>query len=432
MAILLPIITKVVNSSLFSGIFPDTLKQSIITPVLKKLNLDHNILKHYRPVANIKFLSKVIEKAASCQVGSHIDRNDLGERNQSSYKKFHSTETALLKVKSDFLQYVDDSKSVLLVLLDMSAAFDTVDHPILLQRLRDRFGMCDSVVSWFRSYFENRTTRVSIKNASSHKHILNYSLPQGSIIGPQCFILYISPIGDIIRQIRHHNISFHCYADDIQLYAAFDHKIPGECERTMDRITNCISELNMWMLQNKLQLNQEKTEFFVIAGPRVLNLVSDLQLKLDGKTIKPSISVKNLGVTFDGLMNMSIHISTLCKTINFQIRNLWRIRRFISREACHHAVRALVLSRIDYANSLLFGARQADLKRLQRVQNKAASLVFACGRDGCSADLLHSLHWLQVKDRIHFIVFGNLVHNNRSVVPVLEYRMAGISLDTVF
>ncbi|XP_072024913.1 uncharacterized protein [Amphiura filiformis] len=195
LAILIPIITKVVNSSLFSGTFPDTLKQSIITPVLKKSNLDHNILKHYRPVANIKFLSKVIEKAASCQVGSHIDRNDLGERNQSSYKQFHSTETALLKVKNDLLQYVDDSKTVLLVLLDMSAAFDTVDHPILLQRLRDRFGMCDSVVSWFRSYFENRTTRVSIKNALSNEHVLTYSLPQGSIIGPQGFILYISPIG---------------------------------------------------------------------------------------------------------------------------------------------------------------------------------------------------------------------------------------------
>ena len=114
---LLPILTKVVNSSLTSGTFPDTLKQSIITPVLKKSSLDHNILKHYRPVANIKFISKVIEKAASCQVTNHIDSNDLGENYQSSYKRFHTTETALLKVKSDFLQYVDNNKTVLLVLL---------------------------------------------------------------------------------------------------------------------------------------------------------------------------------------------------------------------------------------------------------------------------------------------------------------------------
>ena len=107
------------------------------------------------------FMSKVIEKGASCQVTSHIDSNGLGEYYQSSFKKFHSTETALLMVKSDFLQYIDNNKPVLLVLLDMSAAFGTINHPILLQRLRDRFGLRESVVSWFRSYFENRTMRVS-------------------------------------------------------------------------------------------------------------------------------------------------------------------------------------------------------------------------------------------------------------------------------
>ena len=108
--------------------------------------------------------------------------------------------------------------------------------------------------------------RVSIKNVLSDEHVLNYSLPQGSIIGPQGFILYTSPVGDIIRR---HNICFHCYADDIQLYAAFDHKIPGDCEQAMERITLCISDINRWMLRNKLQLNKDKTEFFVVASPRV-------------------------------------------------------------------------------------------------------------------------------------------------------------------
>ena len=237
---LLPILTKVVSSSLTSGTFPDTLKQSIITPVLKKSNLDHNILKHYRPVANIKFISKVIEKAASCQVTNHIGRYVLGENYQSSYKRFHSTKTALLKVKSDFLQYVDKNKTVVLVSLDMSVAFDSIDHPILIQRLKDRFGLHESVASWFQSHFENRTMRVSIKNVLSDEHALNYSLSQGSIIRPQSFILYTSPVGDIIRR---HNICLYCYADDIQLYAAFDHKIPGDCEQAIERITLCISDI---------------------------------------------------------------------------------------------------------------------------------------------------------------------------------------------
>ena len=106
----------------------------------------------------------------------------------------------------------------------------------------------------------------------------------------------------------------------------------------------------------------------------------------------------------DGSLNMSHHVSSLCKTVNFHIRNLWRIRRFITQDACHHAVRGLVLSRLDYANSLMFGARDIDLKRLQRLQNKAARLhvVFACGRDQPSAGLLEELHWLPVKHRISF------------------------------
>ena len=156
------------------------------------------------------------------------------------------------------------------------------------------------------------------------------------------------------------------------------------------------------MVRNKLQLNQDKPEFFVVASPRVLNLVPNIRLNIDGTIIKPSISVRNLGVTFDSSMNMSILISNLCKTVNFHICNLWRIRRFITQDVCHHAVRALVLARIDYANSLLFGACKADIKRLQRLQNKSARLVFACGRDRCFVELLNTLHWLQVKDRICF------------------------------
>ena len=138
----------------------------------------------------MKFMSKVIEKAASCQVTTHVDDNNLGEIHQSSYKRFHSTESALLKVKNDILQYVDHGKVVLVVLLDMSAAFDTVEHSILLNRLESHFGIKGSVLSWYESYFEKRSVRVTIKNTVSDEHTLTYSLPQGSIIGPQGFIMY--------------------------------------------------------------------------------------------------------------------------------------------------------------------------------------------------------------------------------------------------
>ena len=183
-----------------------------------------------------------------------------------------------------------------------------------------------------------------------------------------------NPIGEIIRR---YNICFHCYAD-IQLYAEFDPKIHGDCERVLNNLSSCISDISSWMINNKLQLNQDKTEFFIIGTSRALNKLPDIELTLGDIAIKPSANIKSLGIVFDNTPNMSCHISNLCRTLNFHLRNLWRIRRFLSQEACHHAVRALILSHIDYANSLLYGARERDLKRLQRLQNKAARLVYAC------------------------------------------------------
>ena len=369
---LLPVITKIVNASLSSGIFPSNLKHSVITPVLKKSSVDRNDLKSYRPVANVPFLSKVIEKVATCQVINHVDSYTLGEQFQSAYKRFHSTETALLRVKNDILHSLDKSKAVLMVLLDMSAAFDTVDHDILLQRLHTQFGISSTVNTWFSTYIKNRTTKVSIKGDFSRHHVFNYSIPQGSIVGPLAF------------------------------------KSESDRQRVLSNLSSCVLAVNKWMAQNMLQLNQGKTEFIVFANSHVLSTLPNLELILGDFTIPASTSVKNLGVSLDCSLNMSHHISSVCKTVNFHIRNLWRIRRFITQSACHHAVRSLVLSRLDYANSLLVGARKNDLARLQRLQNKAARLVFACGRDQPSPGLIASLHWLPVKERISFKIFTHV------------------------
>ena len=307
--ILLPPITKIVNASLSTGTFPSALKESIITPVIKKNNADRNSLKNYRPVANLPFLSKVIEKAASRQVMDHVDRNYLGEPLQSSYKRHHSTETVLLKVKNDLLCSLDNNKAVLIV-LDMSAAFDTVDHDILLDRLESKFGIKYMVKSWFSTYLRDRVTKVSIDGDFSDNHIMRYSLPRGSIIGPHGFILYTSPVGNI--NISYSNISFHAYADDLQLYAEFDPRSEGDCERVLARLSPCIDVINEWMIRNTLRLNQDKTEFFLIANRNVSAALSDISLKLGELSFQRSTSIKNLGVTFDDSLTMYSQINTIC------------------------------------------------------------------------------------------------------------------------
>ena len=152
--------------------------------------------------------------------------------------------------------------------------------PSFLQRLDKRFGIRGYANSWFKTYLETRTTKLAINQMFSDDHILKYSLPQGSIIGPQGFIMYTSPIGDIIRK---HNICFHAYADDVQLYSEFSPRIAGDCEHALSNLTACITELNSWMVQNKLQLNQDKTEFCIMASNRVLKTLGEIQLTLGGR-----------------------------------------------------------------------------------------------------------------------------------------------------
>ncbi len=182
--VLLPTLSRIVNTSLLSGVFPDELHKAIITPVLKKPTLDRNELKNYRPVSNLPFTSKILEKCAASQLIEHTDINSLSEPLQSAYRTLHSTETALACVQNDILRALDDQKAVLLLMLDLSAAFDTVDHGIMLQRLRDDFGVTGSAYDWYKTYFENRSCQVFVSGEYSKDFHLKYGVPQGSVTGP--------------------------------------------------------------------------------------------------------------------------------------------------------------------------------------------------------------------------------------------------------
>ena len=154
--ILAPVITRIVNNSFETAIFPDHFKNALVTPLLKKPSLDPEILKNFRPVSNLKFVSKIVEKAVACQLIDHLSSNNLYEHFQSAYRKFHSTETALLRVQNDILCELDEKFGVFLILLDLSAAFDTIDHDVLYSRLAS-IGVKGSALKWLQSYLSNRT-----------------------------------------------------------------------------------------------------------------------------------------------------------------------------------------------------------------------------------------------------------------------------------
>ena len=164
--VLTPILTKIVNSSISIGSFPSGLRRAIITPILKKASLDKNTLGNYRPVSNLPFVGKLIEKVVSAQVSDYISSNGLSDPYQSAYTKARSTETALACVQNDILRAIDNQQAVFLLMSDLSAAFDTVDHVILLERLAGDFGFTGDVHNWFKTYLEARTCSVIINGIS--------------------------------------------------------------------------------------------------------------------------------------------------------------------------------------------------------------------------------------------------------------------------
>ena len=260
LATLLLAITIIVNLSLSSGEFCSTLKRAIVTPLLKKADLDPDILKNFRPVSGLPFISKLIERLVAMQLAAHLKLNGLVEKYQSAYRSLHSTETALLRVQNDLLQAVDESGAAILVMLDLSAAFDTIDHSVLLDALEHQFGLAGRVLAWFASYLSGRVQAVKVGQAVSNFIELVFGVPQGSVLGPVLFTLYTASLGTIIR--LHHGMTFHLYADDTQLYIAFRLKngVGLSKEEAVQRVEACAKDIRAWMVNNFLKLNEDKTE----------------------------------------------------------------------------------------------------------------------------------------------------------------------------
>ena len=206
--------------------------------------------RNFRPISNHKVFSKIIEKVVASRLIHYLELNHLDEPLQSAYKRFHSCETALVRVHNDsILLAVDNSCCAVLLLLDLSPAFDTVDHNLLLNRLEYKFAIRGKALQGFKSYLSQRSQFVSIDQDKSSSHELNCCVPQGSLLGPVLYLLYTSPVADILRR---HNMAFHLYADDTPLYASFSCNDDLGLQRTLSNIEKCLNDVHLWMSDNNL------------------------------------------------------------------------------------------------------------------------------------------------------------------------------------
>ena len=248
----LPLVKEVLNRSLITGKFPDNLKHACIRPVLKNNKLDKNKLNSYRPVSNLPLLSIVIETAILDQLNSHMTKDNLLDPNQSAYRQGHSTETLLMHVSDIALRNLDNGKCTALLMLDLSAAFDTLDHPILLHTLYHHFGVCSTALKWFQSFLSNRTQCVKIAESMSETRTLSYGAPQGSVLAGPLFTIFMTPLQHVINM--HSNVTYQSYADDTQLIISTTTRDQPD----LDPLTKCIVDIRRFMNSYFLKLNEEK------------------------------------------------------------------------------------------------------------------------------------------------------------------------------
>jgi exonuclease III len=394
--VMAPLITRLANLSFSSGTFPSTLKHGRVTPLLKKPGMDKSVVANHRPITNLSTLSKLLERLVLSRLRPHVLSSGNFSEFQSAYRAGHSTETALLRVQNDLILNIEKQKTTALLALDISAAFDTIDFATLSDRLRTDFGIGGFALDWLRSFLIGRTQYVGVGSARSTPVMCMSGVPQGSVLGPLLFAIYISPVDNIVAA---HRVCLHQYADDTQLYVALR---PTDIS-PYDVVSHCVSDVSRWFLENGMLLNPSKTEavlFGTRAQRKKINTSSGIDVA--GTQVPLSSSVKLLGVTLDEDLSLDRHVSDIVRGCCYHTRALRHIRPLIDLPVARMVAQGVVTSRLDYCNGLLHGTSARNMERLQVAQNSLARAVCQATWSSSATELRRSLHWLPVKQRVDY------------------------------
>ena len=281
----------------------------------------------------------------------------------------------------------------------MSTAFNTVNHTILLNRLKYCFGVVGTALSWIGSYLIGRTQKLVIDGYESEAAELTQGVPQGWVLDPVLFILYTSPLGDICQQ---HHINFHSYADDQQIYLSFQPSSQHSSETCLTFLQNCIKDIRLSMKTNLLKLNNGKTEFLIVGTRQKLELAGERSIQIGNVIIRPTPFVWNLVYIYDLQLNNNVHVSKLACSLYITVRKISRVRHLVDLDTAKILVQTFILSRLDYCNSLLQGSSKLCIDKLQSLQNMACRIVYRQHRFCRMTPLMKALHWLKVPDRITY------------------------------
>ena len=313
---------------------------------------------------------------------------------------------------------MDKKQGTILLLVDFSSTFDTINHNILIRRIRLRYGFVGEALDWVISYLKERTQRVVIGDQSSSTTTVTTGVPQGSVLGPLLFSLYVQPIDDIIRA---HGLLFHQIADDLQVYAHFNLK-HSALLAAVKQMEDCLDEIKVWVARNSMLMNGGKTQYIPIVPKSADAIVDKSVIRVGAATITASLCVQCIGVCMYRHLDMKKQVSQTISACSFYLRNINQISRFLPRSTKERVVNALVTPRLDYCNALLYGTSAMNIACLQRIHNTAARLIMCSPRSDSATPLFRELHWLPTVYRVDFkvLIFNYKAMHNDAPVYLCE------------
>ena len=338
---------------------------------------------NYRPISVIPVVSKVFEKIVYNQLYHYLDSNKLLLGCQSGFRSLHSTLTALLEATDAWSVNIDNGLLNGVVFIDLTKAFDTIDHKIILRKM-SYLGVDQAAVKWFSSYLSGRTQRCSVNGKLSTARTLRCGVPQGSILGPLLFLIYINDLPNSLRDAVPR-----MFADDTNL--TLSAKTLTELKLAL---TPELNNLSCWLKANRLSLNVAKTELMIIGSRQRLAVqCDDLEIKIDDQIIKRVDHTKALGLTIDDHLSWCKHVDEICKKVSSAIGALKRVRPFISKETAIQIYNALIMPHFDYCSPVWDCLSGYLSDKLQKLQNRAARIITKSPFDTSSDHLLSTLDW---------------------------------------
>ncbi len=380
-------LTCIINTSIVTGVFPQAWKHALVIPMFK--TGDPNNVHNYRPISLLPIASKILEKIVSNQILLFLETNDFLSKCQHGFRPTLSTESALTTVTNDIFNNMDNKRISLLTLCDLSKAFDSVCHNILLSKC----AKLNIESHWLESYLQNRTQSVKLKSVTSTETHVSHGVPQGSILGPILFNIYVNDMADYITEC-----TVVQYADDTQF---LHHDTLENLDNIIKATEATLAKVKEYFLRNGLLINPNKTQCIFIGSRQLLpHIPENTVIRFDGISIRPSTHVKNLGLYMDRYMTFDVHINELAKNVMGTLIYISRVSTNFDKSTRRIVVQALVLSLINYCIKIWGTTNSTLLHRVQKLQNFAARVAIGgMKKYDHVSPAFKELNWLKVKQK---------------------------------